>query len=681
MFRGTRQASLRGKDLIAGAGQPRDGSGPPPEASVAAVVEARHEDLQQEVDRLKARIAELERASAREPAHFLEALLRALPAVVLRFDPDLKLRFTSRLVPGLTEAQVLGAPALEFIPAADRDRARAIIDTTLRTGEVGFYQTTGPGPDGQARQYDVFIAPVAEADGRVGGCFVALDISAVQEQHRALLDSERSLRLAREAAGIGLWTWDLATNELLWDEQMKQLMGRAEALPLPDYVEQVVHPDDRDEVRKGGERTFTTGRFDSVVHRILKPDGEVRWMVTVGEVERDVEGKPVRLMGANFDVTEQRNAEEQLRRAQKLETIGRLTAGVAHNFNNMLTVMLPNLDLLRPHVPAAQQSLVDDTADAAARAADMVKKLMTLAGQRRPAAPAVCDVAALTRRIVGMCERTFERHIELRVQVDAAEPCTRAGAGDLEQVLMNLLLNARDAVLERRDATPRIEVTVADAPADVRLPGAERVLELRVRDNGAGMSAEALKHAFEPFFTSKEVGRGTGLGLPTCDAIVRDLGGRIELESATGRGTTVSVLLPGCAAPELAEAARGAARTEAHRRVLLVDDEALVRRVVERALGEAGYAVRAAADGAEALAAVTKEPADLILLDRSMPGVPGAALVGALRAAAPKARVVYFSGEDVPADERGVVDGVIQKPVRVDELLATVSGFLRPRGG
>lgn len=627
-----------------------------------------------EAERLRARIAELERTH--QLTAFLEAIFCALPALVFRFEPDLTISFVSRLLPGLREEDIVGAPALDFIPAEDHERARRVIQRALGTGVPGGYETTGPGPNSERRSYRVFVAPVAEPDGRNGGIFVAVDTTELHAQERELAEVGQKLRIALDATRLGLWSWDLVTGELIWDERMKQAIGRCEALTLPDYVESVVHPDDRDKVRRVGERSMAAGRLEPTTHRIVRPDGEVRWMLTVGEIQTDASGRPTRLMGGNLDITEQRVLEDQLRRAQKMEAIGQLTAGVAHNFNNMLMAVLPRLELLRQVVPDSHAELLDDAVSAAERSADMVRKLMTYAGQRRPVDPRPCDAAALARRIVSMCEGTFDRHIAIECEVTATMPHVRADAADLEQVLMNLLVNARDAVLEQRRDAARIDVSVSNQRGD---PGqADGFVVLSVRDNGVGMTESAKQHVFEPFFTSKEVGRGTGLGLATSYAIVRDLGGRIEVESALGVGTTVSVILPASAAPETE--ARDEPPSEARvsdGSVLVVDDEPMIRRLVEQVLSEQGWTVRTAGDGATALAELAREPVQVILLDRSMPGTPGPALLGRLRELAPVAKVAYFTGQEVAPEELGTVDAVIQKPIRMVELAEIVRDLAR----
>lgn len=416
------------------------------------------------------------------------------------------------------------------------------------------------------------------------------------------------------------------------------------------------------------------------MHRIVRPDGEVRWMLTAGEVETDG-GRPLRVMGGTLDVTEQRSLEAQLATAQKMEAVGRLTAGVAHNFNNMLMAVMPSIELLRDVVPPSHQMLVEDSLAAAERAADMVRKLMTFAGQRRPLAPGPCHVGELAERVVGMCERTFPRHLVIHRSLATPGAWVAASASELEHVLMNLLFNARDAVLEAERDEPRLEVTVSLEPSHAALPAARPVVVVRVRDNGAGMTELAKRHLFEPFFTSKAVGRGTGLGLAMSYAVVRDLGGCIDVASTRDVGTTMSVVLPAVSAPE-ARAGEAGAEPDASLtgvRVLVVDDEPLIRQVVAQVLEDRGCEVRAAADGEAALAELSLVAPDVILLDRSMPGITGAALLTLVRERAPHARVAWFTGQEVAPDEGQRVDAVIPKPVRAAELTRVVGELAKRR--
>jgi CheY-like chemotaxis protein len=244
----------------------------------------------------------------------------------------------------------------------------------------------------------------------------------------------------------------------------------------------------------------------------------------------------------------------------------------------------------------------------------------------------------------------------------------------MEQVLINILLNARDAVLEAKNESPRVEVSVGPADGDL--------VSLRVRDNGVGMSDAAKHHVFEPFFTTKEVGKGTGLGLATSYAIARDRGGSIEIASELGVGTTVDVRLPRVHGREETPPRSSpppARKHDGELSVLLVDDEPLIRRVMEQALDQHGFRVTAAGDGDAAMAALAASPFDVILLDRSMPGAPGTSLLPTLRERAPDATILYFTGQEVDPEERMLVDGVIQKPVRIGAIVGAIEQAVRKR--
>ncbi len=369
--------------------------------------------------------------------------------------------------------------------------------------------------------------------------------------------------------------------------------------------------------------------------------------------------------------------------AQKLSAIGQLAAGIAHNFNNLLAGLIPTLDLLAPAVPAHLADLVGDATHAAKRASELVRQLMAFAGQRRGTTRNDKEVGELVAAAVGICQRTFERHIRLEVEVEPGLPLVHCDAGGLEQVLLNLLLNAKDAVLERdpADATIRIEARRVGGPA----PGLEAdkaYVVVRVSDNGQGVPPAVRARLFEPFFTTKPQGRGTGLGLATSFAVVRDHGGTITCEERPD-GAAFLVYLP-AAPPATASASPAPAEAMAARslHVLIADDEELVRRVVRRALEAEGHVVTTAASGAEAMACISRTPGlDVVLLDRSLGDAPGERLVPELRRRAPQAKIVLFTGLPVEPELERQVDAVLLKPVRPEQLRrAIMDAVERPRG-
>ncbi|MCC7111201.1 MAG: response regulator [Deltaproteobacteria bacterium] len=332
-------------------------------------------------------------------------------------------------------------------------------------------------------------------------------------------------------------------------------------------------------------------------------------------------------------------------------------------------MILPSLELLKSAVPESHAPILADCTGAAERAADLVHKLMTYAGKRTPRAPRPCEVPALVERVVALCERAFDRHIELSCVVSAPGALVSADPADVEQVLMNLLLNARDAVNTPAVPKPRIDVRVG-----LETPTTGKQIVVHVRDNGGGMDAETLRRACEPFFTTKDVGAGTGLGLATSSAIARELGGQLELDSEPGKGTRATLRLPLLARHPVATPPVREPAAAASKQVLLIDDDPLVRTATTRVLELRGHKVLSVGDGAAAIEAAGRQAFEVLLIDRSLPDIQGGALVTKLRALAPKARAYFFTGHELSAEEAAEVDGVVYKPVRTAELLAAVVG-------
>ena len=455
---------------------------------------------------------------------------------------------------------------------------------------------------------------------------------------------------------------------------MKAMTGREQPADLPAYAAEVVHPEDRARIEVAGRRVFETGAWTGDVHRIVRPDGTVRWMMSSGDVVRDGD-RVVRVLGCNIDITEHRELEEQMRHAQKLEATGSLTAGIAHNFNNLLAAILPALELCEPIAPDGLREVVTEATHAARRAAELISELMTFAGQRRSSSRRPEPIAVLIERAAGICRSTFDRRIALDVRVPSVPLLVACDGGAIEQVLVNLMLNARDALREVGDRGPRVSIDVSEyaPPADAP-PGAPSLVRISISDNGAGMTDEIRRRMFEPFFTTKPVGRGTGLGLSTSYAIVREHGGTIECESEPGRGTTCSVLLPrhgGRARVQRPQRSVVAGPNASH--VLLIEDEAAIRKVIRRLLESVGHRVTAVGGTREALAWLS-EPRDVavVLLDRSMPDGLGETIIPDLRRQLPTARVLLFTGQDVEPEVAALADGVLAKPMTSDDLLKAV---------
>jgi CheY-like chemotaxis protein len=377
-----------------------------------------------------------------------------------------------------------------------------------------------------------------------------------------------------------------------------------------------------------------------------------------------------------MDITEQKQLAVQRQRAARVEGIGQLAAGIAHNFNNLLAVVIPNIELELSANPAAGSAGLTAALDAALQARDLVRNLLLLT-QRDPSHPPTpSDPLDVVARVVGICRVTFPREIALRHQVATPLGFVSMPVADLEQVLLNLLLNARDAV-EASPAGPReIAIEVRLVVTDAGLP----MVQLRVKDSGIGMSQDVRARLFEPFFTTKPPHKGSGLGLANVAERVRSAGGTVQCESAPGKGTTFTILLPVVSAPRPtprpAAAPPTPAPSPADQVVLLVDDEPLVRRTVRRLLERDGYTVQEAANAQEARQALQRGRVNLVILDQSMPGEAGIHAFPSLRALT-DAPIVLFTGM-VPAVPEGFA-AVLEKPARPEDLRRMVLATLGPR--
>ncbi|MDB4953682.1 MAG: Blue-light-activated protein [Myxococcales bacterium] len=629
--------------------------------------------LERECAELRRQLAATQRPPLADAAAFLESLLTAVPAFIVRTDGDMRLLYVNHVRAETRMEAILGRELWEFLDPDSVAAARTCIAEVLATGLAGAYEATANGLSGPA-YFETFVAPLTDPAGRLGVCLVAVDVTRLHLRDLELRRREEELRVAVEATGIGLWRWNPATNEVHWYPRTYEIYGRSVPVNMMDYVDVLVHPDDREVVLANTGPSIAGGPFSGPIHRIVREDGGVRWILARGRTELGANGQPVRMIGGSLDVTQQRELEEQLRHAQRLDAVGHLTAGVAHNFNNMLTVVTGTLEVLGKRVSADNRRLVDGALEAALRSAEMVRQLMTFTGQRAQPERRPQDIGGLIMQVVEMCRHTFDRHITLSCTVAPNLPMIRCTPNEIEQVLMNLLVNARDAVADGGRPAPAITVAVDSIP-DPR--GSDAVCaRITVTDDGIGMTDDVILRAFDPFFTTKEVGRGTGLGLTTSFAIVRELEGAITCESAPGHGSTFVVCLPGTA-PAQPSPARVSRPATAPRRILLVDDDEFVRRIVISLLTIEGFEVEPAASGEAALTHLaTCQPLDVILLDRSMPGAPGETYVPRIRALAPGVPIMMFTGQAVAPGIAALVDRVILKPVSGAALVEAIDALI-----
>ncbi len=465
----------------------------------------------------------------------------------------------------------------------------------------------------------------------------------LEEAERSHLSALQSMAQVVEASPVVLFQWRadagwpvewVSANVSRWGYSAEALMaGR------PAFSE-LIHPDDVARVHQEVQR-FTADGADAFVqeYRIRSADGRVLWLDDRTTVVRDAAGGVVRYEGTLADITERKDLHAQFVQSQKMETVGRLAGGVAHDFNNLLTVINGYAEFALSDIPPEDplHEMVQEIYDAGQRAAGLTRQLLAFS-RRQVVQPVSLDLNVVAEQMHKMLQRLIGEDIRLTFDLDPGLGPIRADAGQFEQVIMNLAVNARDAMPE--GGTLVVTTRNLDEPSGQ--------IMLAVADTGCGMDEATQQRLFEPFFTTKQLGQGTGLGLATVYGIVTQAGGRIEVSSAVGRGSTFRVYLPRLAGDGGADAAkvRPAGIVRGTERVLIVEDEESLRRIAERILTAAGYTTTCAANGDEAIRilAASDAPVDLLLTDVVMPGMSGHELAARITISHPHLKVLFASG-------------------------------------
>ncbi len=436
-------------------------------------------------------------------------------------------------------------------------------------------------------------------------------------------------------------------------------------------------------VRLGNETTSTS----QVEMELCRRDGTRFCGLVSTTVVCDPAGTPITCDGTIADITARKELENQLRHAQKMEAVGQLAGGVAHDFNNLLTAISGYGEAVRDALPATDpvRSDVGEILKAADRAAGLTRQLLAF-GRRQVLTPRIVDLVAVVREVGDMLRRVIGEQVTLATRHDVPSVSIRVDRGQLEQVLLNLVLNARDAM--PAGGTVTIGTSVAEVDARSAAVHSDLVAGphavLWVADTGVGMSPEVRSRAFDPFFTTKELGKGTGLGLSTVYGIVHQSGGATWIDSGPGKGTTVWIYLPRLAsAPDLEPTVRIPRPIAGVGTVLVVEDEELVRDLVKRALTRAGHTVLTAGDGEQALAVLAdcRGAIDVVLSDVVMPKMGGRELLARMRQAWPRIPVLLMSGYANEAEGLATDRSLfLQKPFTAADLLATVGRLLAAPG-
>jgi PAS domain S-box-containing protein len=588
---------------------------------------------------------------------------------------------------GYSPAEMIGQPIFRLIPEELHDAERDLLTRISRGERVEFSEAERIRKDGQRIHIAVTVSPIRDAHGKViGASSIKRDVTERKRAGEALAQSQERLQLALKAARMGTWRWDVASNTLEWDEQLHDLYGVEPGQRVSQYEHFIgrVHQDDRTFVAASVQRALQDGGALDYEFRIVLPDGKVRWLADQGRVIRDQKGNPLYLTGVCLDKTERKLIEERLRQAQRMDSVGQLAGGIAHEANNMMSVVLGCADyvLQRTDLPGPVREDVEQIWKAATRTAGITQQLLAFS-RRQVLQPQVLDLNITVRALEPILCRTLGETRGLRMHLSPGLGPVRADPGQLEQVLINLTLNARDAM----HAQGRLTIETMNVELDEAYAAGKAVDSLRpgqyaalvVSDTGHGMDRATLARVFEPFFTTKGVGEGTGLGLSTVYGIVKQSGGFIWVYSEPNLGTTFKLYFPLVATSPGEADQRGPFPTARdNETVLVAEDEAMVRAIMARTLRDCGYDVLEAADGRAALDILDAEAGrvSLIVADVVMPDLGGREMAAHLAERWPDVPVLFTSGyTGMDVVRRGLLEEgreFLQKPLAPEALARKV---------
>jgi two-component system cell cycle sensor histidine kinase/response regulator CckA len=577
-------------------------------------------------------------------------------------------------------AEAVGKTDFDFFTEEHARQAFEDEQLIIRTGEplIGIEEKE-TWEDGREAWVSTTKMPLRDESGAIVGTYgVSRDITLEKEQRDEIARHNYLLDTFLESTPEDIYFKDTESRFVRVSRSLMERLGVTrddEILGKTDY--DFFDEEHARQARADEVDIMTTGvpRI-AIEERELRPDGSEHWVASSKMPLRDADGTTIGSFGINRDITERKRLEAELRQSQKMEAVGRLAGGIAHDFNNLLMAISGYADLLRQSLSDNEELHGDaeEIIEACERAARLTEELLTFSRGRTPKTEVV-DVGGVVERMTEMLSHLLGE--DIRIELDICNECTciRIDPTQLEQVILNLTLNARDAM----PSGGRLRV-------EVRREGTS--VHLSVSDSGYGFTPEIKEHLFEPYFTTKQREQGTGLGLATVYAIVQQVGGTIEVEGAPGQGACFHLCLPhadGDCARRTTEAESSrpnvVSRARASNTILVVEDEAAVRTLIGRFLRDAGYSVLTASSAEEALALARDATFELLLSDVVMPGMSGVRLAEQLKQTHPEITVLLISGyseEHLDSHGAGVYHWpVIQKPFRLPALLELVRAQLQ----
>jgi two-component system, cell cycle sensor histidine kinase and response regulator CckA len=621
--------------------------------------------------------------------HFFRSIIERSSDILIVQDESRTVRYISpafETLLGYKNEDLLGRTGMDLIHPDDHAAAQEV--------NAEMYERNAPSASatlrvrsasGEYRTFDVRARNLLDDPVFTGTIVDARDITDEKRIEEALRASEERFRKIVETAGEGIVIRDPEGHVVFANERFADMLGYKLKEIMGRNVFEMVAPDRIPAMMESAERRRLTGQSEHLDTELYRKDRtRVSVILSVNPLF-DARGEYIGALGMVTDITERKRLEEQLRQSQKIEAVGRLAGGVAHDFNNLLTAIRGHVELLLAEVStgASIRPDIEEIQKAADRAAALTQQLLAFS-RRQVLQPRVIDIDQVVIGVETLLRRLIGEDIHLVVALESRGARVRADPGQLEQVLMNLAVNARDAMPKGGSLVIDTSVTELDPDFIRNNEGSHEgnYVRLRVTDSGVGMDQETLSHVFEPFYTTKEVGKGTGLGLATVYGIVKQSGGYIRVESRRQSGTTFEILLPEVL--EDIQPARNGAPNMADARgetVLIAEDEDAVRALTTRILRKRGYHVLEAKHGVEALdiARTHEGRIDLLLTDVVMPMLGGRELGEMLMRARPDVKVLFMSGYTGDALlQRGLLEGskFLEKPFTPNSLAAKVREVL-----
>ena len=537
------------------------------------------------------------------------------------------------------------------------------------------------------------FGPIAGADGQVAGAVVvARDIT---ESRRTQAELERVRTAVEEGQKIARWEYMAGTAMAVWSDEQFRLYGLepgGEAPDFPTLLKKHVPPEDADPLMRTFQAALDSRSVFECEHRIMLPDGRIRYLQELARPYLNAAGELVKYIGISLDISERKLAEAEreqllarLAEAQKAESIGRLAGGVAHDFNNLLTVINGYSQMMLAEFTEGHplRRPAEQISEAGERAAYLTRQLLAY-GRKQLLSPEPLDLNATVRDVEPMLRSLLGDDIAVETKLDQTIASVNVDRDQIRDVILHLAVNARDAM----PAGGRLSIETAHEHLDGACPWCHDMIQpgayvrLTLRDSGPGIGPEALKHLFEPFYTTKGVGQGPGLGLSMVQGVVLQSGGHVGVTSNTGTGTEFHIYFPAHAVPAAPRAqARAVRREDRAAVVLVVDDQDDVRGFVKLLLRSLGYHAEEARDAEQAVEICSNQPIDVVLTDVSMPRVSGPALAARLSRIRPGIRVLYMSGYAVEtsSNDGGMQAGspFLQKPFTPQELKERLQSVLQ----